>query len=94
MLHNFLAEIGCVDWARRREGFIFELLQQSKDPADAASKWMRHLFDRAGIDRATQDLPRPRLVTIRQDAAFDDAPETLRRQCEVAIQGAEMIMAT
>ena len=50
VLHNLLVRTGFVDWARRRKGFIFSSLHETKDPADTASKRMCRLYDKAGID--------------------------------------------
>jgi integrase len=52
-LPAFLVETGFVEWARDREGFIFdELHRRSKDPSSAASKRMARLFTSAGVDDA------------------------------------------
>lgn len=50
VLHEFLAEIGFIDWARREPGFLFESLHSALDPADTASKRMARLFRNAGVD--------------------------------------------
>lgn len=50
VLHDVLAELGFMDWARRGTGFIFRSLHEAKDPADTASKRMARLFREAGVD--------------------------------------------
>jgi integrase len=48
VLHDKLVETGLVDWMMRQEGFIFEALQEYKDPAKETSKYMNRLLRRAG----------------------------------------------
>ncbi len=50
VLHDLLVRTGFVEWARRRKGFIFSSLHETKDPADTASKRMCRLYAKAGID--------------------------------------------
>ena len=45
VLHNFFVDCGLVGWMMRQEGFIFKLLHEAEDPADAASKRMQRLFE-------------------------------------------------
>lgn len=50
VLHNFLREIGFVDWAQTiGEEFIFPELMKKADPAKTASQYMGRLYKRAGI---------------------------------------------
>lgn len=53
VLHDFLAEIGFVDWVRARPRFVFEALHETQDPADTASKRLARLFRSAGLDPET-----------------------------------------
>ena len=48
VLHNFLAEIGFVDWARRQDGWIFAALHEHPDPSKYTSKAMGKLLKRSG----------------------------------------------
>jgi integrase len=48
VLHNKIVEIGLVDWMMRQEGFVFEALQEYKDPAKEGSKYMNRLLVAAG----------------------------------------------
>ena len=49
VLHDMFRRCGFVDWARAQdEGFIFRMLQNCKDPADAASKRMNRLMKQGG----------------------------------------------
>ncbi len=50
VLHNFLKEIGFVDWAiKQGNEFLFSELMRLKDPSKSASSYMRRLFEKAGI---------------------------------------------
>ena len=50
VLHNFLREIGFVDWAQTiGDEFIFPELMKKADPAKTASQYMGRLYKRAGI---------------------------------------------
>jgi integrase len=81
VLHDFLREIGFVDWARGRDGFLFEMLQQTKDPADTASKRMQRLFDSAGLDRKLfKTFHGLRHAKINQDRELKVDPRTTRLQ--------------
>ncbi|WP_224408395.1 DUF6538 domain-containing protein [Afifella sp. IM 167] len=48
-LHKTLDELGFVEWARRRDGFIFDLLHRAKWPAHTASKRMLRQMKEVGI---------------------------------------------
>jgi hypothetical protein len=49
VLHDMFRRCGFVDWARAQgEGFVFRMLQNCKDPADAASKRMNRLMRLGG----------------------------------------------
>jgi integrase len=50
VMHNFLYDIGFIEWARHKPGFIFEYLHGTEDPTDTASKRMGRLFRAAGVD--------------------------------------------
>jgi integrase len=49
-LPHFLHEVGFIDWARERPGFIFDLLHRTKTPPGAASKRMMKMLRACGID--------------------------------------------
>ncbi|PHR18472.1 MAG: hypothetical protein COA37_19895 [Hoeflea sp.] len=64
VLHNFLVEIGYVDWARKQgNNFLFPQLTSLVDPARTASSYMRRLFDKAGI----KDTAGERFHSLRGD---------------------------
>ncbi|MCT8268030.1 hypothetical protein NYQ83_12165 [Afifella sp. JA880] len=48
-LHKTLDELGFVDWARGRDGFIFDLLHRAQWPAHTASKRMLRQMKGVGI---------------------------------------------
>lgn len=48
VLHDFLSEIGFVQWAQQREGFIFEALHEHPDPSKYASKLLNRLLRGGG----------------------------------------------
>jgi len=48
--HPLLCELGFIEWARTRKGFVFDALHRhAKNPAAAASKRMARLFQMAGV---------------------------------------------
>lgn len=50
VLHDFLREIGFVEWATSQgDGFLFPELMRLADPSKSASSYMARLFKRAGI---------------------------------------------
>lgn len=50
VLHQFLSEIGFVEWAvRQKDRFLFPNLMRLADPSKSASSYMNRLFERAGI---------------------------------------------
>lgn len=50
VLHDFLREIGFVEWAQGQGSkFLFPTLTKLKDPSKSASSYMARLFRRAGI---------------------------------------------
>ncbi|AKI02693.1 hypothetical protein IMCC20628_04013 [Hoeflea sp. IMCC20628] len=64
VLHNFLIEIGYVEWARRQgDQFLFPQLMKLADPAKSASTYMRRLYDKAGI----KDSRGERFQSLRGD---------------------------
>jgi len=64
VLHNFLVEIGYVEWARKQGGqFLFPQLMNLVDPSKTASQYMRRLFDKAGI----KESPGERFHSMRGD---------------------------
>ncbi|WP_461431494.1 site-specific integrase [Hoeflea alexandrii] len=64
VLHNFLVEIGYVEWARKQgDSFLFPQLMQLANPPKNASKYMRRLFDKAGI----KESPGERFHSLRGD---------------------------
>ena len=58
VVHPVLEELGFVAWARAQRGYIFKELHAAENPADAASKRMARLFEKAGIrtGQARQDV--------------------------------------
>ncbi|SCY34645.1 hypothetical protein [Microvirga guangxiensis] len=82
VLHNFLDEIGFIDWARRREGFIFPSLHEGVvDPADTAQKRMGRLFRAAGASPhllETYHSLRTAKINFDRDLKID--PRTTRLQ--------------
>lgn len=51
VLHNFLFEIGFVQWAQAQgDQFLFGELMRLVDPSKSASSYMDRLFERAGIE--------------------------------------------
>jgi len=48
VLHDFLAEIGFIDWARRQTGFIFEAPHEHPDASRYVSKNLNRLLKRNG----------------------------------------------
>ncbi|CDN94737.1 hypothetical protein [Agrobacterium tumefaciens] len=50
VLHNFLSEIGFVQWAREQgDQFLFTQLMRLENPSKSASSYMARLFKEAGI---------------------------------------------
>lgn len=50
VLHEFLKEIGFIDWAvGQDENFIFPGLMKLKDPSKSGSSYMQRLFEKAGV---------------------------------------------
>ncbi len=50
VLHDFLKEIGFIDWASRQGSkFLFPNIMKLKDPSKSASSYMQRLFKQAGI---------------------------------------------
>lgn len=73
VLHNFLVEIGWVDWARSQgNNFLFPQLMGLADPAKQASTYMRRLFEKAGI----KDNPGERYHSLRGVYISDARQET------------------
>jgi integrase len=57
VLHDFLREIGFIDWAQRQgSSFLFPALLRHKDPSKQASTYMQRLFERAGIDGQRREV--------------------------------------
>lgn len=57
VLHNFLVDIGFVQWAvERGENFIFPELMRLADPSRSASSYMGRLFQRANIKEARGEV--------------------------------------
>jgi hypothetical protein len=48
VLHDFLSEIGFVDWARRQDGWVFAAAHEHADPSKYVSKVMNRLMQRCG----------------------------------------------
>ncbi len=50
VLHDFLKEIGFIDWASRQGSkFLLPNIMKLKDPSKSASSYMQRLFKQAGI---------------------------------------------
>ena len=50
MLHQFLSELGFVEWTvRQKDRSLFPNLMRLADPSKSASSYMNRLFERAGI---------------------------------------------
>ncbi|MFN7092875.1 MAG: hypothetical protein ACK4P4_20260 [Allorhizobium sp.] len=50
VLHDFLREIGFIDWATRQgSDFLFPNIMKLKDPSKSGSSYMQRLFRKAGI---------------------------------------------
>ncbi|MCZ8352545.1 MAG: hypothetical protein O9352_21820 [Rhizobium sp.] len=57
VLHDFLREIGFIDWAKRRgDQFLFPDLMRLTDPAGRASSYMQRLFEKAGIEKGRREV--------------------------------------
>lgn len=57
VLHDFLREIGFIDWAKRRgDQFLFPDLMRLRDPAGRASSYMQRLFEKAGIEKGRREV--------------------------------------
>lgn len=57
VLHDFLKEIGFVDWAMSQgERFLFPALTNLNDPSKSASSYMQRLFRKAGIKGDRQEV--------------------------------------
>lgn len=57
VIHNFLVEIGFVEWAKSRgENFIFPQIMKSGDASKRASQIMQRLFERARIKDAPGEV--------------------------------------
>ncbi|CDZ72565.1 Putative integrase/resolvase recombinase protein [Neorhizobium galegae bv. orientalis] len=57
VLHNFLAEIGFVQWAKATgDQFLFRELIRLADPSKSASSYMARLFEGAGIKEARGEV--------------------------------------
>ncbi|MCB8821914.1 site-specific integrase [Microvirga rosea] len=82
VLHNFLDEIGFIDWARQREGFIFPSLHEGVvDPADTAQKRMGRLFRAAGASaHLLETFHSLRAAKINFDRDLKIDPRTTRLQ--------------
>jgi integrase len=73
VLHNYLVEIGYVDWARKQgSNFLFPKLMKLSDPAKSASQYKRRLYDKAGI----KGRPRERFHSLRGDYISQAREET------------------
>lgn len=57
VLHNFLSEIGFVQWAKELgDEFLFPELTRLKDPSKSASSYMGRLFEEAGIKESRGEV--------------------------------------
>jgi integrase len=48
-VHQLLHDVGFVEWAMRKEGWLFDAFHTAKDPADAAQKRMAYWMKELGI---------------------------------------------
>lgn len=48
VLHNFLSEIGFVDWAKAQDGYLFAEAHRHRDPSKLMSKVLNRALRRAG----------------------------------------------
>ncbi len=56
VLHDFLSEIGFVDWARRQgKSFLFPNIMKLKDPSKSGSSYMQRFFIKAGLKAQSDD---------------------------------------
>lgn len=57
VLHNFLSEIGFVQWAKQHgDQFLFSQLMRLQDPSKSASSYMARLFEEAGIKESRGEV--------------------------------------
>lgn len=68
VMHEFLSEIGFIEWAiRQKDKFIFPNLMGLADPSKSASSYMGRLFEKAGIKSKKQDKDKKRDGTGRKE---------------------------
>ncbi|MBF9235114.1 site-specific integrase [Microvirga alba] len=48
VLHDFLNQIGFIEWARAKDGFLFDIVQEYSDPEKQTSGNMNDLLRKAG----------------------------------------------
>jgi len=88
VLHNFLDDIGFIDWARAAPGFVFESLHAAGDPADTASKRMGRHFRKAGVDPQYFAMFHGlRHAKINRDRELKIAPRASRLQVGHELRG-------
>lgn len=57
VLHDFLSEIGFVQWAMDQgDKFIFPGLMKLADPSKSGSSYMQRLFEKAGVERNRKEV--------------------------------------
>lgn len=57
VLHDFLREIGFIEWATRKgDEYLFPDLVRLEDPAKSASSYMGRLFKKAGIEQGNREV--------------------------------------
>lgn len=56
VLHDFFEQIGFIEWARKRPGYIFEAAHCPKDPASAASKNLNRLLVKCGAIGSNKEV--------------------------------------
>ncbi len=57
VLHEFLSDIGFVDWARKQgDSFLFSEIMKLEDPGKSASSYMQRLYRRAGIGPGNREV--------------------------------------
>ena len=57
VLHDFLRQIGFIDWATRQgDAFLFRELTRLSDPSKSASSYMGRLFRKAGVEGGRKEV--------------------------------------
>ena len=67
VLHDFLSDIGFVDWARKQDGFLFAQVHTHPDPSKYASKVLNRLMVKCGAAGGQAEV----FHSLRGDAIED-----------------------